>query len=118
MTTATPKVTPKKRKTYELLRSKPVARFYYQGSHSHPVRRTVLLIEERANLLIGYEFRCGKNVRTRAEAVSEIKSYRKDKIANWGDYSRLTMSSANFMKDPNASTLERFPLNDFIETGA
>ena len=85
-------------KTYELVSRNPVAKFYYQGNHSHPVRRTVLIVEETKTHITGYEFRCGTEVRTRGEAMSKIRSYKKDKIAKWGDYSRLTKSSKNFMK--------------------
>ena len=107
-----------KKKVYEIANRKPVARFYYQGTHSHPVRRTVVIIEETPTALTGYEFRCGNETRTVNEALSEVKTYRKDRIAKWGDYSRLQQSSKTFMKDPNRTTLERFPIVSMFNDGA
>jgi hypothetical protein len=107
-----------KRKTYDLVTHKPVARFYYKGQHSHPVRRTVLIIEDRDDMIVGYEIRVGDTVRTVSEALDSVKSYRKDRIAKWGDYSRLRMSSKTFMKDPNETTLERFPIMSMFKEGA
>ncbi len=109
--------TKKSEKVYDLVCKKPVARFYYQGEHSHPVRRTILVIEDRKDVLTGYEFREGSTVRTAEQALKTIKSYRKDKIARWGDYSRLRMSSTNFLKNPQASTLERLPLVEMFAEG-
>lgn len=106
------------KKTYDLVTKKPVARFYYQGKHSHPVRRTVLVIEDREDMIVGYEIRVGNTVRTVAEALDSVKSYRKDRIAKWGDYSRLRMSSKTFMKDPNETTLERLPIMTMFTDGA
>ena len=37
---------------YEVIKNMPVARFAYKGTHSHPVRRTVLLIENTKELCI------------------------------------------------------------------
>ena len=111
--------TTKKPKVYDLVSNKPVARLYYQGKHhSHPVRRTLLVIEETQTHLTGYEFRCGNEVRTRSEAVSKVRTYRKDRIAKWGDYGRLTKSAKNFMKDPEESSLERFPITVMFTEGA
>lgn len=105
-------------KTYDLVTKKPVARFYYQGHHSHPVRRTVLVIEDREDMIVGYEIRVGNTVRDPQEALKSIKSYRKDKIAKWGDYSRLRMSSKTFMKNPNETTLERESIMSMFTEGA
>ena len=107
-----------KRKTYDLVTHKQVARFYYKGNHSHPIRRTVLVIEDRDNLIIGYEIRCGSTVRTVTEALDSVKSYRKSDIAKWGDYKRLRMSSKTFMKDPEETTLERLPIMTMFTEGA
>lgn len=108
----------KKIKVYPLVEKKPVARFYYQGKHSHPVRRTVLVIEETENTITGYEFRCGNEVRTREQALECIKTFRKDRIPKWGDYSRLRMSSRTFLKDPQKSTLERYGIVTMFSEGA
>lgn len=105
-------------KPHNIITIKPLARFYYKGKHSHPVRRTVLIIEEGANLITGYELREGSQVRSLAESMKHIKTFRKDKIANWGDYGRLRMSSKNVFKDPEESTLERLPITDFFHQGA
>lgn len=115
------KVIPMKTKTetklYDLVNKKPVARFFYKGSHTHPVRRTVLVIQEDETKLVGYEFRCGNTVRTRSEALGSIKTYRKSSIAKWGDYSRLRMSSKTFLKDPDKSTLERASIVTMFSDG-
>jgi hypothetical protein len=110
----------KSQKVYNLVPRKPVARFFYQGHHSHPVRRTVLVTKETDTLITGYELRDGSTVRTVQEAVSSgcVKSYRKDSIARWGDYSRLRMTSATFLEDPNKSTLKREPIMTMFVHGA
>lgn len=105
-------------KVYDLVSKKPVARFYYQGKHTHPVRRTVLVIEDRENMIVGYEVREGGTVREVSEALSCVKSYRKDRIAKYGDYSRLRMSSKTYLKDPKESTLERQPIVTMFTEGA
>jgi hypothetical protein len=107
-----------KSKVYDIVSKNPVARFYYQGKHSHPVRRTVLIIEESDELIVGYEFREGNTVRSTEEAMKCIKSYRKDRIAKWGDYSRLRMTTKTFFKNPKKSTLERFPIITMFSEGA
>ena len=96
-----------KMENYKLVKTKPVARLYYQGNHSHPVRRTVLIIEDCDDMLVGYELREGSTIRSLDAAP--IKSYRKDKIARYGDYSRL-QSGRNSGKKPSMSTLERSSL--------
>jgi len=96
---------------------KPVARFYYQGNHTHPIRRTVLVIEEDDTKLVGYEFRAGNVVRTREEALSCIRTYKKDRIAKWGDYSRLRMTTKTFLKDPDKTTLERSSIVTMFSEG-
>ena len=40
------------KKEYKLVGEKPVARFFYNGHHSHPVRRTVLIIQDNENLMM------------------------------------------------------------------
>ncbi len=108
----------KQKKVYNLIRSNPVARFFYQGSHSHPVRRTVLVIENTKNRIVGYELRDGNVVRTPNESLKYVRSYRKDKIAKWGDYSRLRQSYKSFFRQLNESTLERQPIVALFEEGA
>jgi len=113
-----PMTTKKTRKVYDLVPKLPVARFYYQGTHSHPVRRTVLIIEETSTKIVGYEFRMGNTVRTPEQALGKVRTYRKDRIARWGDYSRLRMSSKTFFKDPEKTTLERFSILAMFTEGA
>lgn len=100
----------RKKKVYEPVSRLPVAKFYYQGNHSHPVRRTVLIVEETKEQIRGYELREGKTTRSLTEVGRYIKSYRKDKIARWGDYSRLAKVGKSRKKSANSSTLERFPI--------
>jgi hypothetical protein len=92
---------------YEVTRTLPVARFYYQGHHSHPVRRTILVIESTKNHLRGYELREGSMVRGFSRAP--IKNYRKDMIAS-GEELRS--------KTTEQTTLKRMPLFDLIQNGA
>lgn len=102
--------TKNKVKVYNPVSKLPVAKFYYQGNHSHPVRRTVLVIEETKDQFKGYELREGKTTRSLNEVSGHIKSYRKDKIAKYGDYSRLRTVAKSRKKGPNQTTLERFPI--------
>lgn len=105
------------KKEYDIIKSSPVARFYYQGkSHTHPVRRTILIIEDLPTLLIGYEMREGTKLRSIKDAP--VKSYRKDRIAKYGDYSRLRKSKIGSKKDPGESTLNRSEIIEFIKNGA
>jgi hypothetical protein len=97
-------------KVYDLVANKPVAHFAYQGeSHNHPVWRTVLVTKETDTLLIGYEIQEGKTKRKLRDVVANktVKSYRKDKIAKFGDYKRLRMCSKHFLKPPEQTTLVR-----------
>lgn len=104
-------------KEYDIISDKPVARFYYQGqSHTHPVRRTVLIIEDHANHFVGYEMREGSQVRSFESAP--VKTYRKDRIAKYGDYCRLRQSEENRMKSPSESTLVRAGIGNILKYGA
>ena len=122
MTTAT--LTPETKETkpakvYDLVEKLPIIRCYYQGSsHKHPVQRTMAVIHEDENVITGYEFRCGREVRTVAEARNCIRSYRKDRIAKYGDYIRLRASSQTLMKDPEETTLTRESILTFLRLGA
>lgn len=114
MTTATKK---NARKNYDIVSDKPVARFYYQGqSHEHPVRRTVLVIEDLADKIVGYEVREGSTIRDFKEAP--IKSYRKDRIAKYGDRVRLRRSKAAQARALTDTTLQRFNIMDLLRVGA
>lgn len=76
--------------TASVIRNRPVAKFRYQGSHSKPVRRTVLLTSVSKDLLTGYELREGNETRSLDEQV--IKSYNRDEIL---ELERLPMSSCS-----------------------
>ena len=105
-------------KLYNLVQRKPLARFYYKGNHSHPIRRTVLIIEETSTHITGYELRAGKVSRTPLEALKYVRTYSRDKIARYGDYSRLRMSSKGIFKLQAETTLERFPIVSLFSEGA
>jgi len=102
-------------KIYQPINRLPVAKFYYKGNHSHPVRRTVLIIEENKENFIGYEIREGKNLRPINQVSKYIKTYKKNKIAKWGDYSKLISTAKTLKKKINQSTLERFPISGILK---
>lgn len=91
----------------------PVARFYYKGTHTHPVRRTVLIIEDKPDYFRGYELREGKVVRKTAKAP--IKTYSRNKIAT-GEDLRTDSPLRKFFA--NQSTLVRKNLFNVVESGA
>jgi len=102
---------------YTLVNKNPVARFFYKGPrHTHPVRRTILVIEEDNTKLTGYEVREGNL--TRETRKAPVKSFLKERIANYGDYNRLKMTAKTYMKLDSESTLERANLEDFVLNGA
>jgi len=103
----------KKTKKNEIVSQKPVARFYYKGGHSHPVRRTILIKEDR-----GDELREGNVVRSMTEAMDKVKFYFKDEIAKWGDYKNLMMTSKTCTKNPKSTTLERSSIIALFRDGA
>ncbi len=79
------------KRNVKLVNERPVAKFFYKGNHTHPVRRTVLVTKESRDCITGYELREGKTVRTGSKAP--LKSYNKKDIATYGDYSRLTQNA-------------------------
>ncbi len=95
----------------EPVRNLPVARFYYQGSHSHPVRRTIIVIESRRKYIRGYELREGKEIRSLKSAP--IKTYRRSEIAMYSDLG----ARKHRQPGPPVTTLTRAPLTDLSETG-
>jgi hypothetical protein len=96
---------------YNVVDNVPVARFWYKGNHTHPVRRTVLVIESNKNFIRGYELRDGNMVRVASKAP--IKTYNRSKIAKGVN---LRNSSKRGIVS-NKSTLVRRPLMDLIESG-
>ena len=98
-----------------IIGKKPVAKFRYKGSHTHPVRVTLLVIENKVNSLTGYVLRSGTEVFSMSKAP--IRTYRKDRIARYGDYCRLKMSRKTYFKRDSDSTLERFSILDLEKIG-
>ena len=74
---------------YPILRNRPVANFRYKGSHSKPIRRSVVLTDIRRDVVTGYEIREGNT--TCDLSTAPIKSFCRDKIV---DFERLSMKSA------------------------
>lgn len=103
---------------YPVVRQQTVAKFFYGQNHSHPVRRTVVLIEDKPDMFVGYELREGREVRPFAYAP--IKSYVKTKIASVRqvDQRRKIVSQAQKLGlSPAASTLVRNDLLDLVKAG-
>lgn len=98
---------------YKLVRNLPVARFWYKGNHTHPVRRTVLITESTSSYIKGYELRDGKEIRTNL-SNSPIKTYCRSKIAKGENLRKENKKNIDLKK----STLIRKPLLDLIECGA
>ena len=99
---------------YDVVRNAPVARFYYKGSHSHPVRRTVLVIETTPTLIRGYELRTGSIVRPFNKAP--VRSYTRSKIATIGQCGcRLRKRTPK--KYHEKTTFSRNGLLDLVKEG-
>lgn len=98
---------------YPIVDHLPCARFWYKGTHTHPVRRTVLIVEQTRDTISGYELREGRVIRTAGKAP--IKTYSRSRIAKGNS---LRIDNPIRKLHPNKSTLIRKPLLDLIETGA
>jgi hypothetical protein len=96
---------------YDIVGILPAARFYYKGTHSHPVRRTVLIIESHPTYLRGYELREGSVVREMSK--SPVKSYSRSKIARESDLG----ARKHRKPGPDITTLKRMTLLDLLKTG-
>ena len=105
------------KKDYPVIRNLPVARFFYQGGkHTHPVRRTVLLIESTRSYIRGYEMREGS--RTRSYKTAPIKTYRRNKIANIDQIDlRRTLRSRTPLNELEKTTLTRTHLVNLVKHG-
>lgn len=97
---------------YEIVRNLPVAKFWYKGTHTHPVRRTVLVTDSNRDFIRGYELREG-NIE-RAASKAPVKTYRRAKIARG-----VSLRAENPIRKmaPKKSTLQRKQLFDIIESG-
>jgi len=96
---------------YNLVENYPVARFWYKGTHTHPVRRTVLVTESTKTHLSGYELRDGNVVRQATNAP--VKTYTRKKIAKGRNLRARQKSVINLSK----TTLVRKSLMSLIESG-
>lgn len=102
-------------KEYPVVRNQPVARFFYKGkSHTHPVRRTVVLIESKPSYIRGYELREGSEIRNFGQAP--IKSFSKSKIARIHQLDRRHKARTTAV-DQNRTTLQRVAIVDLIKKG-
>jgi hypothetical protein len=104
-------------KEYPLVRNQPVAKFFYKGrSHTHPVRRTVVLTESNPTYFKGYELREGSEIRQFGQAP--IKSFSKRKIAKIGeiDLRRKLRISAG-QDQLTTTTLQRVGFAELIKKG-
>ena len=97
---------------YAIVKTMPVAKLYYKGNHTHPVRRTVLVIESNKNYIRGYELREGNEIRSAEKAP--IKTYSRAKIAKG-----MSLRKENPVRklSPQKSTLVRKNLLDIIAKG-
>lgn len=96
---------------HKTVRNKPVAKFFYKGSHSHPVRRTVLIIESNDKYLRGYEVREGNKVRQLWECP--IKTFTKKNIATTS-----SLRKDNKMRSSkDKSTLSRISIREMEQAG-
>ena len=107
-----------KPKDYPVVRTRPVARFFYKGqSHTHPVRRTVVLIESTSTHLRGFELREGSTIRSFKR--SPIKSYRRNNIAKIGELdSRRKIRQTAKKTELAKTTLVRTDLVSLVREGA
>lgn len=90
---------------------KPIAKFYYKGSHSHPVRRTVLVFNSTRESITGFEVREGSIVRNLKD--SPIKTYTRSKIATFSDLGPCKHRQPG----PPKSTLRRYKALDVLLNG-
>ena len=97
---------------YKIINNLPVAKFFYKGNHSHPVKRTILVINSNLNSITGYELREGIIIRKLSK--SPIKTYKRQKIAKGKN---LRLDSPLRKKLANKSTLIRKGIMNLLETG-
>lgn len=97
---------------YQPVKKLPVCKFYYKGTHSHFVRRTILRIpSENPELITGYELREGSEVRNMKKAP--IKTYRKDRIAKWSQIGKGNHKEPG----PPETTLKKMNLLELVVEG-
>lgn len=101
-------------KDYGFVKSNPVAKFFYRGDHTHPVRRTVLVVKSDEKVITGYELREGSV--TRKFKNAPIKSFRRDRIAKASQLDKRRVLVRKL--DSNKTTLKRFTLKEIVKNGA
>jgi len=97
---------------YKLVSHLPVAKFFYQGNHSHPVRRTVVITDQNDDSFTGYELREG-NI-TRPMSKAPVKTYCRSKIAKT---SSLRLDNPLRSRKKVTTTLVRKPLSELEKAG-
>lgn len=97
-----------------IVRNLPVAKFYYKGKHSHPVRRTVLLIDASSKYLTGFELREGSD--TREFSNAPMKTFRKDRVANIGQCGQRMRTRVSKTRHED-TTLARVALLELVKGG-
>lgn len=103
-------------KIHPLVRNFPIWKFYYQGNHSHPIRRTVAVIENNRDSIIGYEMRQGNVSHTNLQDAP-IKTFKKTKIAKVRQLdARRPLRRDTYFEDQ--STLTKQSLREYIVEGA
>lgn len=106
----------KQRKEYPIVRNMPVAEFYYPGTHSHPVRRKVLVTERTSKIIRGYELREGSKTRPFRDAP--IKSYSRSRISRICDLDKRRVLYRSTPKDKRENTtLVQRPLIELVKEG-
>lgn len=88
------------------------AKFWYKGSHSHPVRRTILINKINTDYIEGYELREGNKVRKLSK--SSLKKYCRNKIAC---NKNLRLDNPRRKQSPNKSTLRIYSNEYIVNTG-
>jgi hypothetical protein len=96
------------------IKTLPVARFFYKGNHTHPVRRTVVLIEATTTYLVGFELREGSEIRPLRKAP--IKRYNRDRIAKIKNIDKRRKLK-RIVKNEDSTTLIRKPLINLLVDG-
>jgi|688.fasta_scaffold335601_2 hypothetical protein len=101
-------------RSFSLVRNLPVWKFYYKGNHTKPVRTTIAVVSNTADVVTGYVLRRGNEVCSRLQDA-KIHSFKKSEIAKVGQVSRLASSNKS---NTNRSTLTKHSIVDLIVTGA
>ena len=100
---------------HELVRNLPVVDFYYPGHHSHPVRRTCLLIKGQQHPLYFKAYELREGAVTRSYAKAPIKTYRRSRVSKIGQLDKRRVMRRDAATDElNNTTLRRRSLLDLV----